>query len=106
MNYDRVTGNDDPYLRTVRTEVAMELINSIRAAIYARVYQLNDGGEADRHEAARLRQKAIALDRLSDSLDSNDQQPVEAVINHWGPLLKDKQRLWPALQDDRPLLAA
>lgn len=106
MSNDRVTENDDPYLRTVRTEVAMELINSVRAAIYARVYQLDEGGEADQHEAARLRQKAIALDRLNDSLDPNDQRPVEAIIEHWGPLLKDEERLWPALQDSRPLLAA
>jgi hypothetical protein len=101
MNNDLVTGNDDPYLRTVRTEVAMELINSVRAAIYARVYQLDEGDEA-----ARLTQKAIALRRLLGSLDCNEQQRVEAVIRHWGPLLKDEQRLWPALQDNRPLLAA
>lgn len=105
MSNDLVTG-EDAYRRTVRTEVAMELINSVRAAIYARVYRLEEGGEADRHEAARLRQKAIALRRLLGSLDCNEQQQVEAVIGHWGPLLKDEQRLWPALQDNRPLLAA
>ncbi len=105
MSSDLGTG-DDAYARTVRTEVAMELITSVRAALYARIYKLDEGDDADRQEAARLEQKAIGLRRLIGSLDCTKQEPIEAAIAHWGPLLKDKQRLWQALRDDTPPLDA
>ncbi len=103
---DDIDPAEDAYRRTVRTEVAMELINSVRARIYARVYQIENGSEADRHEADRLEEKAIALHRLIDSLDCNEQEQVEAVIGRWGPLLKDRERMWAALQGDHPLTDA
>ena len=96
----------DPYLAIVRTEVATELLNSARALIYERIYQLEDGSEADRQEANRLDAKAADLYRLLRSLNVQDQAGIDRVIAQWGPLVSSETLFWPELEKDRPPIAA
>ena len=86
----------------VRTEVATEVINRARALVYARIYTLEDGSDAERQEADRLDAKARELYGLLRSLNYRDQGRVEAVIGRWGPLVRDEAQFWAALQDSRP----
>ena len=97
------TGSHDD---VVRTEVAVEVVNRARALVYARIYMLEEGGEAERQEAERLDAKARELHDLLESLNYREQGRVEAVIGRWGPLVRDEAQFWAALQDSRPLLAA
>ena len=94
------------YDHIVRTEVAMELVNRARALVYARIDELEDGSKAERQEADRLDAKARELHDLLRSLDYREQGRIEAVIERWGPLVRDEAQFWNTLQDNRPLLAA
>ena len=97
------TGSHDD---VVRTEVAVEVVNRARALVYARIYMLEEGSEAERQEAERLDAKARELHDLLESLNYREPGRVEAVIGRWGPLGRDEAQFWAALQDSRPLLAA
>ena len=90
----------------IRTEVAMEVVNHARALVYARIDELEEGSEAERQEASRLDAKARELHDLLRSLDYREQGRVEAVIERWGPLVRDEVQFWSTLQDSRSLLAA
>lgn len=93
------TGSHDD---VVRTEVATEVVNRARTLIYARIYTLEKGSDAERQEADRLDGKARELCDLLRSLNYRDQGLVEAVIGRWGPLVRDEAQFWAALQDSRP----
>ncbi len=77
-------------------------LNRVRTLVYARIYTLEKGSDAERQEADRLDGKARELYDLLRSLNYRDQGLVEAVIGRWGPLVRDEAQLWAALQDSRP----
>lgn len=85
----------DAYSLVVRAEVASELLNSARARLMERIYEIEgQHGTARSGEAGCLEACERELFALQRSLDYRDNSHVEAVIARIGPLLKDEARFW------------
>lgn len=84
----------DGYDEIVRTEVAIEIMNRAQGLITAR---LMNGEERDPELVERLHQFGDLLVEIRNSLSVEGQDHVEAVIEKWGPLVKDQEKFWQEL---------
>lgn len=96
----------DPYLATVRAEVAMEIVNGARSLIQDRIYAIEGGLQADEQEIARLNGMGSRLYALLRTIDNRKPAEVENVIKRWGALLRDETQFWKVMQDEHTPLAS
>lgn len=75
----------------IRTEIAIEILNQVRAIVTARVYEL-EGTDPEAAEALRLRRRELIA--VQNSVAVADRQTVENLIALWGPRVKDEARFW------------
>lgn len=75
----------------IRAEVAAEVLNNVRGIIMGRIYEV----EAEHpEEAKRLNTIESEVFRKQRAIDFQKPEEVEAVIDEWGPLLKDMDAFW------------
>lgn len=79
------------YDAIVRAEIAIELINQVRAIVTARVYELE---QQDPGAAEELRRRRRDLIELQKSIRVADRDAVENLIAVWGPRVQDEARFW------------
>ncbi len=105
MSESQPPEGDDHYQQIVQAEVAMEVINRARTLVQARIVELEETCR-DPIEAERLAVKRGQLYAVLRTVDYREPARVSALIDHWGPLVRDEARFWQAMRDDRSLLAA
>ena len=105
MSDSRPSEEDQHYERIVQAEVAMEVINRARTLVQARIFEL-EKTQGDPAEAERLAVKRGQLYAVLRTVDYREPVRVAALIEQWGPLVRDEARFWQVMRDDRSLLAA
>ncbi|WP_416068595.1 hypothetical protein NMA58_29635 (plasmid) [Rhizobium sp. YTUHZ045] len=86
-----MAGQDMPYEATIRTEIAIRILNQARAIVTTRVYALE---EENPTAADQLRDRRRDLLELQESLGPDNPDAVEHVIAIWGPRVQDETRFW------------
>lgn len=86
-----MAGQDMPYEATIRTEIAISILNQARAIVTARAYALD---EQDPAAADRLRDRRRDLLDLQESLGPENPDAAGHVIAIWGPRVQDETRFW------------
>lgn len=86
-----MTEQETSYDATLRTEIAIEILNQARAIITTRVYELED---TDPAAAEALRQRRRDLIDAQQRISPNGPAAVEDVIAEWGPRVRDETRFW------------
>ena len=75
----------------VRAEMAIEILNQARGIVSNRIHELeaNDPAMA---EDLRIRRRALV--DLQHGIRVEDRDAVEAVIDTWGPRVRDESLFW------------
>ena len=73
----------------IRAEVASEILNNVRGVIMGRIYEIEASQPVEAH---RLNEIHGSLFDKQRAIDFEKPDEVEAIIEEWGPLLKDPDR--------------